>query len=141
MNLNEKVYLLFEETVESKLINPTFILDYPIEISPLSKSLEINKNIAARSELFIAGMELGNLYNELNDPFEQEKRFILQKNSKEKDPTNEEYHEYDEDFIISLEHGLAPTVGVGLGIDRLVMLLTGMTTIKDIILFPTLKKK
>ena len=139
MSLPEKVYLLFEELVEPQLIQPTFITGFPIEVSPLSKRDPKNDGIAARAELFIAGMELANLFNELNDPFDQAKRFHDQVAAKESG--DHEAHEYDADYITALEYGLPPTVGIGIGIDRLVMLLTGTTSIKDVILFPTLKRK
>ncbi len=139
MSLQEKIYLLFEETVESTLIQPTFIIDFPIEVSPLAKRHAQDDSLAARAELFIAGMEIANLFNELNDPFDQAERFHQQMESHK--AGDEEAHQYDADFILALEHGLPPTVGFGIGIDRLIMLLTGLTSIKDIILFPTLKKK
>lgn len=139
MTINEKIYLLFEETVESTLIQPTFIIDFPIEVSPLAKRHGQDPTLAARSELFIAGIEFANLFNELNDPFDQAARFQQQMESHA--AGDEEAHQYDADFILALEHALPPTVGFGIGIDRLVMLLTGSTSIKDIILFPTLKKK
>ena len=139
MSLEEKIYLLFSETVEKELINPTFITGFPIEVSPLAKRDEENKELAARAELFVAGLELANLFNELNDPFDQADRFHQQVASKE--AGDAEAHAFDADFILALEHALAPTVGFGIGIDRFVMLLTGATSIKDVILFPTLKKK
>lgn len=139
MTLQEKIYLLFEETVESQLIQPTFVIGFPIEVSPLAKRDADNSDLAARAELFVAGLELSNLFNELNDPFDQAERFHEQ--VKAKDAGDDEAHQYDADYVLALEHGLPPTVGVGIGIDRLVMLLTGSTSIKDVILFPTLKKK
>ena len=139
MTYNEKVYLLFEETVEQKLIQPTFITDFPIEVSPLAKRDAKDSKIAARAELFVAGMEVANLFNELNDPFDQANRFHHQVESHE--AGDDEAHQYDADYIVALEHALPPTVGVGIGIDRLVMVLTGSRSIKDVILFPTLKKK
>lgn len=139
MTLNEKVYLLFEETVESTLIQPTFIIDFPLEVSPLAKRHQHDATLAARAELFIVGMEFANLFNELNDPFDQAERFHHQMEARK--AGDEEASPYDEDFVLALEHGLPPTVGFGIGIDRLVMLLTGSTSIKDVILFPTLKKK
>ncbi|MGZ6250664.1 MAG: lysine--tRNA ligase [Candidatus Chromulinivorax sp.] len=139
MTLAEKIYLLFEETVESTLIQPTFIIDFPIEVSPLAKRHAQDPDLAARAELFIAGMEIANLFNELNDPIDQAERFHEQ--MKAHAAGDEEAHQYDADFILALEHGLPPTVGFGIGIDRLVMLLTGSLSIKDIILFPTLKKR
>lgn len=139
MSLAEKVYLLFEETVESQLIQPTFIIGFPIEVSPLSKRDSNNPDLAARAELFVAGLEVANLFNELNDPFDQAERFSQQVKAKEAGDVDA--HQYDADFILALEYGLPPTVGVGIGVDRLVMLMTGSTSIKDVILFPTLKKK
>lgn len=135
----EKLLVLFEELVESQLIQPTFIIDYPVEISPLSKRDPKNPQFAARFELFVAGMELANGFNELNDPFDQAARFKDQVCARE--AGDAEAHHYDADFILALEHALPPTVGAGLGIDRLTMLLTNTTSIKDVILFPTLKRK
>lgn len=138
-SVGEKILALFEELVEPKLIQPTFIIDFPIEVSPLAKRDANNPKIAARYELFIAGMEVANSFTELNDPFDQAERFHEQvKAHAAGDP---EAHQYDADFIQALEYGLPPTVGVGIGIDRLVMLLTSTTSIKEVILFPTLKKK
>lgn len=135
----EKLLVLFEEIVEVKLIQPTFVIDYPIEVSPLSKRDANNPEIAARFELFIAGMEISNGFNELNDPFDQAARFMDQANARTSG--DDEAHYYDADFVLALEHALPPTVGAGIGIDRLTMLLTNATSIKDVILFPTLKKK
>jgi len=135
----QKIYALFEELVESKLIKPTFIKDFPIEVSPLTKRDSKNPSIAPRYELFIAGMEIANSYNELNDPFDQAQRFNDQ--LKAHAAGDEEAHQFDADYIRALEYGLPPAVGVGIGIDRLVMLLTGTPSIKEVILFPTLKKK
>lgn len=133
-----KLSALFEKLVEDKIVQPTFIIGYPIEISPLAKRDEENKNIAARFELFVAGMELANGFTELNDPFDQADRFKAQVAAR--DAGDDEAQHYDADYIKALEYGLAPTVGVGIGIDRLAMLLTNTTSIKDIILFPALKK-
>lgn len=138
-SLAEKVYALFEELVESKLIQPTFIVGFPIEVSPLTKKDPNNPAIASRFEFFIAGMEIANSYNELNDPFDQAQRFIDQ--LKNLEAGDEEAHQFDADFIRALEYGLPPTSGVGIGIDRLAMILTNTTSIKEVILFPTLKKK
>ncbi len=135
----EKLYALFEALVESKLINPTFIMDFPIEVSPLSKRDPQNPSIAARFELFVSGMELSNGFNELNDPFDQADRFRDQ--AKARAGGDVEAHHYDADYIHALEYALPPTAGVGIGIDRLTMLLTNTTSIKDVILFPTLKRK
>ncbi|MGB8468481.1 MAG: lysine--tRNA ligase [Candidatus Babeliales bacterium] len=135
----EKIYALFEELVESKLIQPTFVIDFPIEVSPLAKRDAHNPAIAARFELFIGGMEISNGFNELNDPLDQAERFKQQLVAHR--AGDEEAHQYDADYILALEHALPPTAGVGIGIDRLVMLATNTTSIKDVILFPTLKKK
>lgn len=132
-----KLFALFECAVEHKIVQPTFIIGYPIEVSPLSKRDPHNPKLAARFELFIAGMELSNGFTELNDPFDQAERFKGQAASRS--AGNDEAHYYDADFIRALEYGLPPTVGVGIGIDRLVMLMTNTTSIKDVILFPTLK--
>ena len=134
----QKVFALFEAVAESKLINPTYIIDFPIETSPLSKRDPNNPQIAARFELFIAGMEISNGFNELNDPFDQAERFKEQ--ARAHAAGDEEAMHYDADFITALEYGLPPTVGVGIGIDRLVMLLTNTTSIKEVILFPALKR-
>ncbi len=135
----EKIYALFEKIVEHRLINPTFVTEFPIEVSPLAKRDEKNPAFAARFELFIAGMEISNGFNELNDPFDQAARFKQQVDARA--GGDAEAHQYDADYVHALEFGLPPTVGVGIGIDRLTMLLTNTTSIKDVILFPTLKKK
>jgi lysyl-tRNA synthetase class 2 len=128
---------LFDALVEPKLINPTFITEYPIEISPLAKKNKQNPLITDRFELFIANMEIANGFSELNDPFDQKERFIKQLEERAKG--DEEASMYDEDYIVALEYGLAPTAGEGIGIDRLVMLLTNNTSIRDVILFPLMK--
>ncbi|MFH1461783.1 MAG: lysine--tRNA ligase [bacterium] len=133
-----KISALFEALVEDKIVQPTFIIGYPIEVSPLAKRDEDDKNVAARFELFVAGMELANGFTELNDPFDQADRFKSQVEAR--GAGDDEAHHYDADYVRALEYGLPPTVGVGIGIDRLVMLLTNTTSIKDVILFPTLKK-
>lgn len=135
----QNLVTLFEHLVEPHLIEPTFIIDFPIEISPLAKRDPKNPDFAARFELYIAGMEIANGFNELNDPFDQAERFHEQLRQKEKG--DHEAHAFDADYIHALEYGLPPTVGCGIGIDRLVMLCTHTTSIKDVILFPTLKKK
>ena len=134
-----KLVALFEEFAEKKLINPTFVTDYPIEISPLTKRDPNNTMVVPRFELFIAGMEVANGYNELNEPFDQAARFREQAAARA--GGDEEAHYYDADYVLALEHGLPPTVGAGIGVDRLTMLLTNTTSIKDVILFPALKHK
>lgn len=128
---------LFDNYVESKLINPTFIVDFPISISPLSRRSDKNPDIAERFELFIAGRELANGFNELNDPIDQYERFKAQIDAK--NAGDEEAHEMDEDFVEALGYAMPPTAGEGIGIDRLVMLLTNKKSIKDVILFPAMR--
>ena len=135
----QKLFALFEAVAEHKLIQPTFIIDFPVEVSPLAKRISQGSPIVGRFELFIAGMELANAFNELNDPFDQAERFKEQVVSRE--AGDQEAHHYDADFVRALEYGLPPTVGCGIGMDRLAMLLTNATSIKDVILFPTLKKR
>ncbi|MDI6641111.1 MAG: lysine--tRNA ligase [Elusimicrobiota bacterium] len=122
---------IFEEYIQQKLINPTFVLDYPIEFSPLAKSKVGDAgDVAERFELFIAGEEIANAYSELNDPEEQRKRFGQIK---------DEIHPMDEDFITALQYGLPPTAGLGIGIERLTMVLTNNSSIREVILFPLLR--
>ena len=128
---------LFEETVEDKLIQPTFVLGYPVEVSPLSRRNNDNPEIADRFELFIGGKEIANGFCELNDPDDQAERFKAQVAAK--DAGDNEAMSFDEDYVIALEHGMPPAVGVGIGIDRLVMMITNQTSIRDVILFPQLK--
>lgn len=128
---------IFEETVEKKLINPTFITDYPVETSPLSRSNDKDPGTVDRCELFIAGYEIANIFSELNDPEDQARRFEEQ--AKAHSSGDAEAMLYDESYVEALEYGLAPTAGAGIGIDRLVMLLTNSPSIKDVILFPLLR--
>ena len=137
MNLGQLQAELFDEFVEAKLINPTFITEYPVEISPLARRSDENPAITERFELFIAGKEIANAFSELNDPVDQYERFQGQVDAKE--CGDDEAHEMDEDFIKALSYGMAPTAGQGIGIDRLVMMLTNQHTIRDVLLFPAMK--
>src|SRR5512133_3554893 len=128
---------LFEHHAEKQLIQPTFITDYPIELSPLTKTLEGDDRFVDRFELFIGGMELANAYSELNDPIDQMGRFQAQMD--EREAGNDEAMLLDQDFVTSLEHGFPPCGGEGIGIDRLVMLLTNSASIRDVILFPLMR--
>ena len=127
----------FEEFVEETLIQPTFICDYPIEVSPLTKKKPSDKRLTERFEFFIAGREYGNAYSELNDPIDQYERFLEQ--LKQRDAGDEEANMMDDDFITALEYGMPPTGGLGIGIDRMIMLFTDSASIRDVILFPTMK--
>ncbi len=127
----------FEENVEPTLIQPTFIIDFPKSISPLSKASPANPNVAERFELFINGMEVANGFSELNDPKEQYERFVEQMSERERG--DEEAMVLDEDYIRALSYGMPPAAGIGIGIDRLVMLLTNKHSIRDVILFPHLR--
>ena len=128
---------IFEETVEERLINPTFVTEYPVEVSPLSRRNPDNPDFADRFELFIGGKEFANGFCELNDPDDQASRFEAQVAAK--DSGDKEAMDFDKDYITALEYGMPPAVGVGLGIDRLVMLLTNQSSIRDVLLFPQLK--
>jgi len=133
------VYNLFEAVVEPFLIQPTIIYDYPVEVSPLSKAKPDDPAHVERFEFFCGGFELGNAFSELNDPVEQHKRFAQQ--LEERGRGDDEAHQMDEDYVRALAYGLPPTGGEGMGVDRLVMLLTGSKSIRDVILFPLMRSK
>jgi lysyl-tRNA synthetase class 2 len=128
---------LFEAVAEEHLVQPTFIYDFPLAISPLSKVKRDEEEWVERFELFIAGMEVANGFSELNDPMEQKRRFEMQLAERERG--DEEAHQMDEDYVRALSYGMPPTGGEGIGIDRLTMLLTGSKSIRDVILFPLLR--
>ena len=135
-NMDDTVVIseVFEATVEDNLINPTFVINYPAELCPLTRRCKDDERFAERFELFIGTMEIANAYTELNDPAVQEENFRLQLRGQE-----ETMAMMDEDFVTALKYGMPPAGGMGIGIDRLVMLLTGATSIRDVILFPLLK--
>ena len=132
-----KIHLeIFEKVIEKQLINPTFVTHYPTEVSPLSRSFDESPDLVERFELFIAGREIANGFSELNDPTEQSKRFKAQV-----ELNDDEKMSYDQDFVTALEYGMPPTAGAGIGIDRLIMLLTDSASIRDVLLFPHMKPK
>ena len=137
MNVGALQFALFEETTEAELWEPTFIVDYPAEVSPLARRSDSDPSVTERFELFIVGREIANGFSELNDPEDQAARFLEQ--AKAKEAGDEEAMFYDADYIRALEYGLPPTGGCGVGIDRLVMLLTDAPSIRDVILFPQMR--
>ncbi|MBN2700635.1 MAG: lysine--tRNA ligase, partial [Methylothermaceae bacterium] len=130
---------IFEKTVEPKLLDPTFITEYPVEVSPLARRNDKNPEVTDRFELFIAGREIANGFTELNDPEEQAERFRSQLEARA--AGDEEAMHFDEDYIAALEHGMPPTAGEGIGIDRLVMLFANAPSIRDVLLFPHMRPK
>ena len=130
---------LFETLCEATLVQPTIVYDYPTEVSPLSKQKADDPNTVERFELFVGGMEVANAFSELNDPAEQRERFAAQLTGRQN--TDDETHAMDDDYIRALEYGLPPTAGEGIGIDRLVMLLTNSSSIRDVILFPLMRPR
>jgi lysyl-tRNA synthetase class 2 len=129
---------LFDSLVEPRLIQPTFITGYPVEVSPLSRKNDDNPELTDRFELFIAGREIANGFSEINDPEDQYNRFLMQ--VRQRDEGNSEAHIMDSEYVEALEYGMPPTAGEGIGIDRLVMLLTNAASIREVILFPHMKK-
>jgi lysyl-tRNA synthetase class 2 len=138
-NLGQILAKIFDQLVEPKLVQPTFVYGYPIEISPLSRRNDLEQDMADRFELYIGGKEIANAFNELNDPVDQRERFVQQ--ASRRDAGDEEAQFMDEDYITALEYGLPPTAGEGIGMDRVVMLLTDSPSIRDVIFFPHMRTK
>jgi lysyl-tRNA synthetase class 2 len=139
MNDGKLLAELFESVAEEKLIQPTFITDFPVEVSPLSKQRKDDPRYVERFELYVGGMEIANAFSELNDPDEQARRFAQQLAERERG--DDEAHQVDDDYVRALEYGMPPTAGEGIGIDRLAMILTDSPTIRDVILFPLMRPR
>ena len=138
-NWGELLYACFEQRVEEGIVNPTFVMDYPIEISPLAKKKVDDPRLTERFEMFAAGREMANAFSELNDPIDQRERFMSQ--VKEREKGNDEAHRLDEDFLSAMSYGMPPTGGLGIGMDRFVMLVVGTHSIRESLLFPTMRSK
>jgi lysyl-tRNA synthetase class 2 len=137
--LGKVLMAIFDEKVETMLVQPVFVTGYPLEVSPLSRKNDQDPSIVDRFELYIGGREIANAFSELNDPVDQKQRFLAQ--LEQRIAGDEEAHEMDEDYIRALEYGMPPTAGEGIGIDRLIMLMTDSASIRDVILFPLLRSK